>query len=873
MELTKFREAIREYRRYSGKTQKDLAEAVGLHPNVLSTKLNGSGNDYLNYPEIKRIISTLASWKAISTRSEAVELLALMQLKEIIFTLEEWNSSPLNQLETSADGQNLQETDSLQRKLAAKAETKRVFKENSPNNIPHQLTSFIGRENEIHQLKQLITQNERRLVTLVGAGGCGKTRLSLQVAAELLDSFPEGVWFVELAPLSDPARVAQTIAITLAVFEEIGRPLLSTLSDYFRNRRILLVLDNCEHLVEECARVVDSLTRSSNRLHILTSSREPLGLSGETTFRVPSLNLPDSQAQPEADELSSYEAVKLFMERVNAVNPTFSLNSQNAGAVLQICRQLDGIPLALELAAARTKLLTVGQLANRLDDRFQLLTGGSRASLPRQQTLRALVDWSYELLTPTEKRLLTCLSVFVGGWTFGAAVAVVGVNNGEKQSYGILDGLTGLVNKSLAQLEHHADESEARYSFLETIRQYGMEKLKASGDEQEVRTRHLAYYARQTQELGPKLQSKEQSEVINLLDRELDNVRAAIKYGLSTEQAGLVSEVVIQLAGYWDMRGNYSEGRDYLEKAIIIPTMPRENRVVALFYVGFFCHRQEDLVAAAHYFEECLALSEGQEDKTVIWGLAGMGLLHLLIGNYAKAEYYQEKAVELAKEMGNYVFGGMLANLSLILVEQGDYREAGRLGEAALAIAREMENQWFQVLHLGNLAGLALVEEDYPKALKYTDVALDQIDKIGFEFGKSISLAHRGMALYQVTRFKEARDALAEGLTLIMKGYERFKFVDTMVGVAGLLHKLWLKNNQERHLEKLATVCGAITAYLTATGNILLSPERIYFNQALVDARAGLTEASFNEGFAQGQVMSVQEAIIYSQQLLAEIEF
>ncbi|HSN77057.1 MAG TPA: AAA family ATPase, partial [Anaerolineae bacterium] len=296
------------------------------------------------------------------------------------------------------------------------------------NNLPAQLTSFVGRERELEQLVARLSPSPGRaggrgvrLLTLTGPGGTGKTRLSLQAAAEMLEHFPDGVWFVELAPVSDPALVAQTIAAALRLSEVASRPVDALLADYLRDRRLLLVLDNCEHLIDECARLADKLLRACPAMHILASSRESLGIAGEAVFKVPSLAMPDSQALPPLDELAHFDSVQLFTERAASVQPGFRLTAQNASAVAQISCRLDGIPLALELAAARVRSMSPEQIAARLDDRFRLLTGGSRAAVQRQQTLQALIDWSYDLLSPQECTLLRRLAVFASGWTLEAA--------------------------------------------------------------------------------------------------------------------------------------------------------------------------------------------------------------------------------------------------------------------------------------------------------------------------------------------------------------------------------------------------------------------------------------------------------------------
>jgi predicted ATPase/class 3 adenylate cyclase len=348
------------------------------------------------------------------------------------------------------------------------------------NNLPVQATSFIGRERDIAEIQRLLSS--ARLLTLNGAGGVGKTRLALQAAADLLETYGDGVWLVELAPLADPDLVPQTVAFALGVREEPGRPFTQTLADYLRNKKLLLLLDNCEHLVDACARLADTLLRSCPDLQILATSREALGVPGERTYRLPSLGLPDPARLPPMDVLAQFESVRLFRERAQLHQPAFAVTAANAPALAQVCHRLDGIPLAIELAAARVRSLPVEQIAARLDDRFRLLTGGSRTALPRQQTLRALMDWSYGLLTDGEKTLLRRVSVFSGGWTLEAAETVCagdGVDDWE-----ILDLLTRLVDKSLIVYEER--DGEARYRLLETVRQYAQERLQESGERSAV---------------------------------------------------------------------------------------------------------------------------------------------------------------------------------------------------------------------------------------------------------------------------------------------------------------------------------------------------------------------------------------------------
>ena len=428
-----------------------------------------------------------------------------------------------------------------------------------PNNLPIQLTTFIGREKEIVDVKRDLELH--RLVTLTGSGGTGKTRLSLQVAAELLEEFDHGVWFVELAPLSDPDLIPRTILSTIGIIEQRGKTSLEVLQEYLQDKRILILLDNCEHLIEASASLVNTLLSAAPGLKILASSRESLGVRGEASYPVPSLALPDIKHLPIVEQISAYEAVRLFIDRASLVAPHFMVDKDNAPFIAQICYRLDGIPLAIELAAARVKVLSVEQISMRLDDRFRLLTGGSRTALPRQQTLRALIDWSYDILTPNEKTLLRRLSVFASGWTLEAAEDVC--SGDGLGTYDVLDLLTQLVNKSLVVLIEHTQSGETRYRMLETIRQYAREKLLASGDSERIHDRHLAYFVKLSERAEDELYRTNQTFWFNKLDDEFDNLRMALEWALSTSaRSGL--QIIYRLRHFLEAHGDLREVADLL---------------------------------------------------------------------------------------------------------------------------------------------------------------------------------------------------------------------------------------------------------------------------------------------------------------------
>ncbi|TMG81335.1 MAG: adenylate/guanylate cyclase domain-containing protein, partial [Betaproteobacteria bacterium] len=420
--------------------------------------------------------------------------------------------------------------------------------EATPNNLPQQVTSFIGRGFDLTEVKKIL--GNTRLLTLLGVGGIGKTRLSLQVAADMLDGFPDGVWFVELAPLVDAQLVPQAVASVLGVKEEAGRPVVEALKKHVKDRQLLLIVDNCEHLVHACAELAKQLLESSPRLKILASSREHLHVPGEATYPVPALGVPEPSTATTPAALTQYESVLLLVDRAVAAQPTFRVTDQNAAAIGEICRRLDGIPLAIELAAARARALSVENIAARLHDRFRLLTSGSRTALPRQQTLRALIDWSYDLLSEAERAVFRRLAVFAGGWTLDAVEAVAA--DVEVRERDVLDLLTNLVEKSLVVVE----AAGGRYRLLDTVRQYAQERLTESGEEESVRMRHLACYVALAENAGSQLTGPQQGVWLVRLDLERENILGAHDY---CEWAAGGAELGLRLASavkrYWIFRG------------------------------------------------------------------------------------------------------------------------------------------------------------------------------------------------------------------------------------------------------------------------------------------------------------------------------
>jgi predicted ATPase/class 3 adenylate cyclase/Tfp pilus assembly protein PilF len=610
-----------------------------------------------------------------------------------------------------------------------------------PNNLPIQVTSFIGRERELVEVSRLLAST--RLLTLVGTGGCGKTRLALQVAAGQLDRFTDGVWLVELAPLSDPALVPQTVATALNLHEEPGKPLTRTLTEYLNSRTALLLLDNCEHLLTPCAQLAETLMRSCPNVCILASSREGLGIAGELTYRVQSLSVPDPKQAVTAESLLHYDAVRLFVERAVFHQPAFIANSHNASALAQVCHRLDGIPLAIELAAARVRSLAVEEINARLDNRFRLLTGGSRTALPRQQTLRALIDWSYDLLTAQERLLLHRVSVFLGGWTLEAAEQVAGdwwmvdgnlldsiqptINQVSPATNHqppitaeeVFDLLTSLVDKSLVLAEQRSGRT--RYRLFETIRQYARDKLMESGETVAVRGRHRDYFLAFAQEADTHLWETKAATWLDLLEAEHDNLRMALQWCRNDgEDARLGLRLASSLWQFWHSRGYWSEGREFLMAALAQngAEKPTPARAKALNGAGRLAGKQGDYRVARTLYEESLSLYEGISDQAgTVRSLRNLGYIARRQGDYAAARSYYEQALRINREIGSPAGEATtLFSLGWVAAEQGDYSPARAYFQQALEINRNIDNQDGQASNLYGLGLVARFQGDYAGA-------------------------------------------------------------------------------------------------------------------------------------------------------------
>jgi len=631
------------------------------------------------------------------------------------------------------------------------------------NNLPPQTTSFVGREHEIAEVSRLL--GTARLLTLTGVGGGGKTRLALQVAGGLLDAFPDGAWFVEFGSLSDPSLVVQTVATALGVTEEPGRTLVESLVAFAVSKRLLLILDSCEHLVAGAAHLATGLLQTCPSVRILPTSREPLAIAEEITFRVPSLSVPHARAVPSPDVLMWCEAVRLFAERAAAIEPAFQVNPENAAALARICRRLDGIPLALELAAAQLHALTIDQIADRLDDRFRLLTDVSRTDLPRHQTLQAAMDWSYDLLSDSERAVLRRASVFAGGFAPEAATAVGAGDGVAAEEIGPLVGR--LVNKSLLLAEPL--QGEARFRLQETVRWYGRDRLLDAGELGRVCARHRDWYLALAEQSEAELQGIDQKRWIARLEREHDNLREAIAFSLEEPSSSEAVRLVAALWWFWHTRGYLTEGRTWLAKVIDAgPTDDPRARARALYGAGFLAWRQGD-------FDQAQAL--GRESLNIARALGnalGMAAATSLLeqvaraqGHYARAAALPEQSLAMFRELGDtWGIATALISVGNAARFQGNYGRAREALEESLELFRGANDPSGTAAALHFLALVARDQQDYARAEGAGQESVDLNRELGDASRVAFSLHVLGLVARDQGQYARAETVFEESLAI-----------------------------------------------------------------------------------------------------------
>jgi non-specific serine/threonine protein kinase len=682
-------------------------------------------------------------------------------------------------------------------------------------------TSFVGREHEIPELLRLLDRT--RLLTLTGAGGVGKTRLALQTVARLTDRYPDGIRIVELAPLADPALVVTEVGAILGVSEREGRTLVDSIADYLQPRRVLLLLDNCEHLIAACAELVDALVQACPQLRILATSREPLNVAGETSWRVPSLELPDLRRLPPPGRLAHCEAVRLFIERARSALPAFQLTEQNAAAVARICHRVDGIPLALELAAARVTVLSAEQIAARLDNLFRLLTTGSRTALPRQQTLRATVDWSYELLSAPEQRLFDRLSVFAGGWTLEAAESIcVGELVDEPE---VLELLARLVDKSLVLTEER--DAAVRYRLLEPMRQYAAERLRASGEEAGVRNRHLDWFVRFAVQGDQGLRGAEQDRWLGEIEIEHDNLRTAVDWADTQEDEGEAAlELCGSLALFWYFRDHMPEGRSRLERALSRSVPPTAARMRALAGAGWLAHFQREQATARAWIGESLAIARDTGDlRAEAWALYLLGRTH----------YFENEA-----------------------------SPARALAKASLSCARKAEDPWYAAWAIHLLAIAAYLEGNNVAVQRHEEESLRRWQEVGDE--ANAVLAHFWIGLAAHRDGDQAR-AVAEYAECLSVG-SRFRLSQQVTLGLAALAAVAADHDQPNQTVRLAA---AVSQRSEMVGILPIPVVQTILETGLESARQALSTEAYVAGWSEGLVLSEAEAVAEAQAVVRSV--
>ena len=729
-----------------------------------------------------------------------------------------------------------------------------------PNNLPFQATSFIGRERELKEVRDLLGAS--RLLTLLGMGGLGKTRLSLQTAAEQIHHFPDGVWFLDLAPISDPALMVSETAQVLGVREEPDRPILQTVCSHLKNRRSLLILDNCEHLIKASAQMASAILKVAPHVRILASSRESLRAPGEQCY--PVLPLPVPARGDGIEALSRSTAVRLFVDRAQLHKPGFALNEREAPAVAELVARLEGIPLAIELAAARIRALSVADINARLKDRYKLLTGGSRVLQGRQQTLRALVDWSYELLEPQEQMVLDRLGVFVGGFDLAAAEAVCG--HEPLASEDVLDRLGSLIEKSLVMLEER-DEG-ARYLMLETIREYAREKLAQRDDAAAAAARHCEHYFAMAKSANRGLNGPQQADWLWKVEVELDNVRSAVALSL----AGGVDTVIavkfaVAMQGFWILRGYSTEGRKLVQAALALPAIQASPVAQghALYVGAALAESQGDHAEARKMLETCLGLRRAQGNEIDIAAtLSTLSMARLHAGDAVAAVASESEALQIFRRLEDRIGEAIgLLHLGQICLHQGDDAMARSHLEQCLEIAREIRHQEVEGECERVLGEVAFERADLVQASLRFKRSLTVCREAGDKRGEANALRWLARLDLQAGDLASARVRLSDA----MRAFRAFEMREELLGCL------------EDHAE-LAQAEGKVEIAVGLAASAARSRERLCLTrsprgelrwQALIGRlRRTMTEAPFDSAWDEAQQWQIDEAI--RQALSSQIE-
>lgn len=851
-----FGDCVQEYVRASGYSQKELANEVGLHPKVLSRKLKNSGNAHLTHQDVQRIVTTLARWHVISTQDEAINLLKLAQMEPNYFSAEQWQQPPLNHL-------------LAKRPQLTSFNGSRTSIHILRHNLPAPITRMIGREWAVERLMHLLKRSEVRLVTLVGTGGSGKTRLALHVASSIVNEFPQGVWYVALAGVSDPALVPMSIIQALNMKLTTGIPLMQNLTAYLRNKQLLLVLDNFEH-VGEATVVMDEMLAAAPGLKVLVTSRAVLHLYGEHEFNVPPLDVPDAGIDIKLVELVQYSAIQLFVERAQAVLPAFTLMPENASCIVEICARVDGLPLALELAAARVKLLTPDLLLKRLSEtRLDVLTGGARNLPNRQQTLRNTIDWSYNLLSPLEQMWFTHLGVFSGGWSLEAAEEMMQSMEADLQgtaaSGGLLEMLKRLVDNSLLIRLPVAGE-HVRFTMLETLREYALELLSKQGELERLRDWHAWNYLRVAEVAEPGLRGPQQLEWLARLRADRDNFRAALQWSLQRARSGmrisaftaqglieectevadsrtlsskavpgaglLAVELCLRLAAalrpYWEWQGCLVEARSWLGATLELPLEEEVGEMV--------------LAGRAKALSEYSRLTSLENDQT-------------------RAEALVEESIAIWQRLDDPIgLAAALIHRAWVALAICEYETARRACLDGLQQLTTTDDTWLRAQLLFYLGAVAGFTGDFEQMRDFYTQSRELFERVGDTSSVADVLKDHGAMMILESKYTESIDYLLKSIQLCYK-LDHKQFITTCM--------CWLSISVGMRGEPDLTIASIYAAQLEGAAEGLM--EAIGFTSwaetnPLVQAvqqyiRSRVDEQSWNEALAKGRELTVEQAI------------
>ncbi|HEX2910468.1 MAG TPA: tetratricopeptide repeat protein [Chloroflexia bacterium] len=830
MNLAAFREKVGDYRRACSVSQKALAQALGLHPVALSYKLNGTNGLKLTRREIKQIILKMAEWRGLTGREEALELLGLMDLDESAFSPQEWKSAPLAELkqnEPGPDRENFATNPATEKSSAIAAAS-------WPAGLPAPTTAFVWREAALREVVRLLSQQNIRLVTLTGPGGIGKTRLALQAAALLHPGFKDGIRLVTLDTVNDPSLVMLALVQALGVKEDGQLSLQEAIKSYLAAKELLILFDNFEQVMEAAGLIAEVLAAGPG-VKVLVTSREVLHLYGEHEYAVPPFELPDASHTPSLETLAANDAVRLFIERARAANPHFSLKEDNARAVIEICTRLDGLPLAIELAAARMKLFNPQDLLARLNDTstansLKILTGGGRNLPGRQQTLRGAINWSYEGLASDEKRLFARLAVFAASFSLEAVEQICGDNSPapaeSEDDVEWLDKLGSLLDKSLLMKLEISGQPESRFSMLKVLRDYALEKLHESGEEKLFRQRYAHYYLKLVEEAEPGLLGSQQLECLAELEMDYDNVRAALNWALEQPEVETGLRFGAVLWRFWQLRSYFREGLQWLEKALAA-------------------------------FDKC----QGDEEfeiplrPVLAKALHGAGVLYYAVGEIEQATERLERSLALSKALQDTP-GLILAlqHLALVSLYRGDTTTATTQLQEVLKLRQAIGDERGIAFTLNDLGNSARVFGDYGKAQDLLSQSLAIFGRLQNQEGIGVVYRNLGHLAYRQGHYNQSREWFEKSLALAQKLKHQGWTAQNLEGLAGV-------SARQGRAELAARLWGAAQSLSNTLGTFSENQMRQEYRRVVEAIEQILGKKQYEANLEQGQAADLEELI------------